>query len=189
MIRSLAFAAALASASPALADGPPGLPLDLGGAFTLIDQTGAIRRQADPEGNLQLVFFGYANCPDMCLVTLPFMGQITYGLEEEGIDITPVMITVDPDYDTPEVMTEALAAYHPDFVGLTGDERQLARVYDAFNVEFELLFVDPSGRRVYFHPGPLFLLDQYGEFLTILPPILPEAQMLGILRSYAVGTG
>lgn len=163
-------------------------PFDLGGPFTLIDQNGDRRSEADPDGRLQLVFFGYANCPDMCLVTLPFMGQITDALADEGIEITPVMITVDPEFDTPETLGPALRPYHPDFVGLTGSERRLRAVRAQFGVEVNLLFEAPDGQQVYYHSGPLFLLDGDGTFLTVLPPVLPEAMFLDILRGYATGT-
>ena len=77
---------------------PQGLPLpfNLGGAFTLTDQTGSARSEADPEGAFQLLFFGYANCPSICAVALPLMGEVTDALRDRGLSVTPVMITVDP---------------------------------------------------------------------------------------------
>ena len=92
---------AAAHQAPA-ASGGPKLPfdLDLGGAFTLTDQTGAKRSQADPQGRAQLVFFGYANCQSICSVALPLMADAVTTLADEGIAVTPVMITVDPARDT-----------------------------------------------------------------------------------------
>ena len=56
-------------------DNPPlhgvPLPLKLGGSFSLIDQHGQPRTQVDPAGNLQLLFFGYANCREICSAVLP----------------------------------------------------------------------------------------------------------------------
>jgi protein SCO1/2 len=188
MIRAALAALALTWA-PWASAGAQGLLLEIGGPFTLTDQTGAWRTQVEPQGRLQLVLFGYAACEDMCLVTLPFIARMTRALTAEGVGIVPVMITIDPETDTPEAMGPALAAHSPDFVGLTGSEAELAPVYEAFGVARELLFTDPEGRRVYSHSGPLYLLGPEGRFLTILPPILPEAQYLAILRGYAGGPG
>ena len=119
-LRALGAALLLASGSSGQANEP--FPLALGGAYTLTDQYGQTRTQADPEGHAQLVFFGYINCPDICTAALPLMAGITDALAAEGITVTPVMITIAPDRDTVESMGAPLAAIHPDYIGLTGDD-------------------------------------------------------------------
>lgn len=170
------------------APAPSGLPLpfDLGGPFTLTDQNGRERTEVEPEGRLQLLFFGYANCESICSVALPQMVSITRGLAEKGIALAPVMITVDPARDTPEAMAPILADLHPDFVGLTGPEPALASVYKHFAVKNEVVFEDPAGGAVYAHGSLLYLLDGQGKFLTVLPPILTDERMMEIIAAYAV---
>ncbi|VAV88646.1 hypothetical protein MNBD_ALPHA07-1012 [hydrothermal vent metagenome] len=91
---------AFAALDPATA-----LPFDLGGDFTLTDQTGATRTQANPDG-----------------------------LKARGLAARPVMITGDPKCDTVENMGPALARLHPDFVGLIGTTDQLDHVYKLLQV-------------------------------------------------------
>lgn len=162
-----------------------GLPVNLGGPFTLIDQTGQTRTEADPDGHLQLLFFGYANCREICSVALPQMAEIKAGLATRGIALTPVMITVDPARDTPKTMGPALAAYGTGFIGLTGTNATLQAAYDAFSVEKTILFEDPEFGPVYAHGSLLYLLDGQGKFLTVIPPILTSERAIDIITAYA----
>lgn len=196
----LFLAAALALAGPAAAhDGAPhaapaaaeGVPLpfleDLGGAFTLTDQTGAARTQADPQGRLQLLFFGYANCRSICPVALSLMADIAGRAAAEGVALAPVMITIDPARDTVETIGAPLRDLHPDFTGLTGSEADLAKVYDLFQVSQEVVFEDPELGAVYAHGSFIYLLDPAGDVLTVMPPILSPEQAARIVLSYAAG--
>ncbi len=166
---------------------PSGLPfnLDLGGAFELTDQTGASRSEADPEGRFQLLFFGYANCEAICSVALPLMADVADGTKANGVDITPVMVTIDPERDTLDILGPALQQHHEDFTGLTGTPEELQEVYDLFQIEKSVVFEDPSGAPVYAHGSFIYLLDAKGQFLTVLPPILSVDRMVEIVASYA----
>lgn len=180
---------ALLAAAPALAEAPAPaglpLPLNLGGPFTLTDQHGAARTEADPQGRLQLLFFGYASCDSICSVALPQMAAIAEGLAARGVGLTPVMVTVDPARDTPPAMAEALARLHPDFVGLTGSDAALSAVWRAFAIERSVVFEDPAGGAVYAHGSLLYLLDGQGRFLTVIPPILSDDRVIDIVAGYA----
>ncbi|MGC3939211.1 SCO family protein [Roseobacter sp. EG26] len=162
------------------------LPFDLGGPYELTDQHGQTRTQADPGDNAQLLFFGYANCLNICSAALPLMAQVVDALADEGIEITPVMITVAPDQDRVETMGAPLAEIHPDFIGLTGDEEALNTAYKAFSVEVTPLFQDPEYGWIYAHGSFIHLLDSDGEMLTLLPPILDTERTVEIVRGYVV---
>lgn len=173
---------AVAGAAPAGASDP--FPLALGGAYALVDQYGQTRTQADPKGRAQLVFFGYINCPDICTAALPLMAQITDALADDGLEVTPVMITISPDRDTVESMGAPLAEMHPDYIGLTGGEAALSAAYDAFGVEITPIFQDPEYGWIYAHGSFIHLLDGDGALLTLIPPILGPEQAAGIARGY-----
>ncbi|MEM8788206.1 MAG: SCO family protein [Pseudomonadota bacterium] len=194
MIARAALAAACLLGGAALAQNAPPLPgagagtpfpLALGGAFELTDQNGAPRGHADPDGNLQLLFFGYANCAAICTVALPLMADITDIAAEDGLTVTPVMVTVDPARDTVASIGPALRDYHDDFVGLTGSEDDLAPVYDLFSVDHSVIFHDPEYGDVYAHGSHIYLLDGQGEVLTMLPPVLDADHAAGIVATYA----
>ena len=173
-----AFLLALA-ASPASANG---FPFDIGGEYALTNQHGETRTEMDPEGHFQLLFFGYANCEQICSAAFPMMAEIVNDISKVE-KIVPVMITVDPETDTPEYLN-TLTEWHESFVGLTGTDDALQVAYDAFSIERELLFVDPAGQPIYSHGSFLYLLDGAGKVLTLVPPIMDVDQAVSIIAPY-----
>ncbi|MEL6620250.1 MAG: SCO family protein [Pseudomonadota bacterium] len=183
MWRALAVGLCL-TAVPAVGQSP--FPVDIGGAYSLTDQHGQTRTHVDPDGRAQLLFFGYANCLNICSAALPLMAQVVDELAKDGLEVVPVMITVAPEQDRVGTMGPPLAAIHPDFVGLTGDQSALQQAYDAFKVEVTPLFQDPEHGWVYAHGSFVHLLDAEGALLTLLPPVLDVDQAAGIARGYLV---
>lgn len=186
-MRAVLISLLCAAVLPAAAQSP--FPVNIGGPYALIDQYGETRTQADPAGHAQLVFFGYANCLNICSAALPLMAEVVDALAADNITITPVMITVAPDQDRVDTMGAPLADIHPDFIGLTGDAAALQVAYDAFSVEVEPLFEDPEYGWIYSHGSFVHLLDGNGETLTLLPPILDVKQATGIARNYVTPNG
>lgn len=159
--------------------------LNLGGAFQLTDQTGATRTEVDPDGQMQLLFFGYANCQAICSVALPLMADVVTDLAASNLAVTPVMVTVDPSRDTVDTIGAPLEKHHPDFVGLTGSTSDLQKTYDLYSVENKVVFTDPELGDIFAHGSHIYLLDAKGDFLTLLPPILSTKRVVDIVRSYA----
>lgn len=195
MLRAVLLSALLAT--PALAHDPhppaatppaatgQALPLALGGPFRLTDQHGNLRTEVDPEGRLQLLFFGYAACKAICTVALPQMASLTQRLRARGIPIRPIMVTVDPERDTPDVMARTLGALDPDFLGLTGSPEALAAIYRNFAVDNSVVFTEPSGQPVYAHGSLLYVIDRKGKFLTLIPPVLSDDRAEQIIAAFA----
>ena len=187
-LATIALAAGAAAqdspAAPPSGDGIA-LPLPFGGPFALTDQFGRTRSEADPDGRLQLLFFGYANCEAICTVALPHMAEVVQALRLRDIAVRPVMITVDPERDTPAVMAAALGKLDPDFVGLTGSPAALAEAYGRFAVESSVVFVTPEGKPVFAHGSLIYLLDGQGRFLTVIPPILSTDRAAEIVAGFA----
>ena len=159
--------------------------LNLGGPFQLTNHMGNARSEVDPDGQMQLLFFGYANCQAICSVALPLMANVVDDLAAKDLNVTPVMITVDPKRDTVETMGKALQKHHPDFVGLTGSVDDLKTAYDAFSVEHKVVFTDPELGDVFAHGSHIYLLDAQGKFLTLLPPILSAERIAELVKKYA----
>ena len=170
----------------AAAQGPATpFPADIGGPFRLRDQFGRVRTEADPDGRMQLLFFGYAECQAICTAALPMMAEAARLAAEAGIPITPVLITVDPARDTPEALRRRLPALHEGMLGLTGSEAALKAARDAFGVERRLAFEHPDYGAVFSHGSFIYLLDGAGEVLSVLPPILSAEQGARIAARYA----
>jgi protein SCO1/2 len=185
MIRSAL--ALLCLSSIAVAEQSP-LPFDLGGDFSLTEQSGAIRTQVNPDDTYQLLFFGYANCQQICSAALPLMGDIARELTDRGITVQPLLITVDPARDTIEKIGPPLVQHHANFLGLTGTETDLQIAYDAFSVEKEEIFHDPEFGPVFSHGSFIYLLDAEGTFVTLFPPIISPDAGADIVANYVRDT-
>jgi protein SCO1/2 len=170
-----------ATTPPPVAEDDPGFPTGaIGGPFALVDQDGAPRTEADPDGRPQLLFFGYATCPGICSAALPRLAEATALLEARGVRATPVLVTVDPEVDRAVDLRAAAAAIHPRLKALTGSPERLAAARATFQVEAELLFVSPEYGPIYAHGSYVYLLDGAGRFLTLMPPILSAERMAEI---------
>jgi len=179
-MRSLALALALFTA-PAFAGSP--LPFDVGGPFELIDQTGKPRTDESFHGKPAMLFFGYAQCQSICSVALPRMAEAVDLLAEQGTDVQPILITVDPDRDTPEALTQNAPKVHPRLVALTGSEDALAQARKSYRVESKLIGEDIEGP-IYAHGSFIYLLGADGEVKSLMPPVLAPERMAEIVQGY-----
>ena len=189
-VAALMIAAAAAFGGPSAASGtapgasPSPFPVALGGPFDLVDHHGERRTDRDFHGRYMLLFFGYANCPGICSAALPEMALAVDALGGAADAVQPVMITVDPKWDTPTEMKQALGKIHPRLLGLTGSEEALAAVRDHYQVEVEFVGEDILGNPIYSHGGFIYLMGPEGDLQTVIPPILNAEQMAAVIRRY-----
>ncbi len=159
-------------------------PVELGGAFELTDHFGNRRTDKDFQGRFLLVFFGYANCPGICSAALPAMAAAVDALGEDADDVQPVLITVDPEWDTPKEMRRVLEAVHPKLLGLTGSAEALADIRKSYQVDISLVGEDIFGNPIYSHGGYIYLMGPNGDLKTVVPPILSPEKIASIIRTY-----
>jgi protein SCO1/2 len=117
---------------------------DIGGPFTLVDETGATVTDAQVLAKPSLVYFGYTFCPDVCPIDAARNAEAVDILEERGFEVTPVFITVDPDRDTPEVLAEFTNYLHPNMIGLTGSAEQVRAASQAYRTFYRKQEGDPD---------------------------------------------
>ncbi len=110
----------------------------IGGPFTLVDQDGNTVTQADILTQPVLIYFGYTFCPDVCPLDNARNAEAADILEERGIDVTPVFISVDPARDTPDVLKAYTGNLHPRMIGLTGTDGQIRDVTRAYKAYFSI---------------------------------------------------
>ena len=131
-------------------------------AFTLTDHRGNTVRPADWIGRPTLVFFGFTWCPDVCPTTL---SDISGWLEELGPDadrLNCLLISVDPERDTPETLADYLANFDPRITGLTGPMAEIERAAAGFRAKFEKV---PQGDDYTMnHTAGVFLFRADGNF-------------------------
>ena len=163
------FAAGCGQAPP---QDPPLKGAAIGGAFTLVDQNGHQVRDQDFAGKYRIVYFGFAQCPDVCPTDLAQIGQTLRSLEKSdptvAAKIQPLFITVDPERDTPAVLKDYVAAFHPRLVGLTGSPQQIADAAKRYAVYYAKE-PTPDGSYTMNHSRILFLMGPDGAPIAMLP--------------------
>jgi protein SCO1/2 len=102
--------------------------------FTLTDTEGApYDFSAETEGDVTYLYFGYTHCPDICPVHMSQLAAVL-SAPDAPANATVVMVTVDPERDTPEVLRDFLDEFDVHFVGLTGTQEELAAAQEAAGV-------------------------------------------------------
>ncbi len=110
----------------------------IGGPFTLVDQTGKTVTDADVITRPTLIYFGYAYCPDVCPIDNARNAEAVDILEERGVDVNLVFVSVDPKRDTPEALADYAANLHPRMIALTGSDDQITKASQAYKAYFKL---------------------------------------------------
>ncbi|MCV2872602.1 SCO family protein [Defluviimonas sp. WL0050] len=110
----------------------------IGGPFTLVDEDGRTVTDKDVLTKPSLVYFGYTFCPDVCPTDTARNAEAIDALEEQGFEVTPVFISVDPDRDTPAVLKEWTDYLHPRMIGLTGSAEQIAAAAKQYRTYYKV---------------------------------------------------
>lgn len=137
--------------------------------FQLTDQHGADFRLSDLKGKLVLVFFGYTYCPDVCPITLATFRQVRANLTQQADKVRFVFITVDPQRDSPEVLAKHLQNFDAQFIGLTGEEEELAKVWKQFGAYREIRQVEGSQNYLVDHTARIYVLDADQNLILTYP--------------------
>lgn len=138
---------------------------DIGGPFSLLDQNGVRRGNEDFRGQHMLVFFGFTYCPDICPTTLAILSAALEEIGPLADDIVPILITVDPARDTPEILKPYLSVFGPQFVGLTGTKEEVDNAVAAYRAFYQILETEGDDYLVD-HSTIIYLMDGEGKFVT-----------------------
>jgi len=157
----------------------------IGAPFALADAEGTLRPLAEFRGKLVLLYFGYTQCPDVCPTDLARIAAMLRSLGGGADAIQPLFVTLDPQRDTPAVLREYAAAFHPSLIALRGSEEETRRVATSYKVFYEKV---PQPRGYFIDHTPLtFLLDRDGKYIAFFPPGTPADRMAVMVRESLEG--
>jgi protein SCO1/2 len=171
MRRPILLAALIALVCAVAACGQPAAPkfrltdvtgANFGKALALTDHTGTARTLADFQGKVVVIFFGYTQCPDVCPTTLAEMAQVMKELGADSAKVQVLFVSVDPERDTRELVRQYVTAFHPSFLGMTGDAEATARVAKEFKIYVQKQPAKNGGYSVD-HSAGTFILDAQGR--------------------------
>ena len=136
--------------------------------FTLTGGNGDVSL-SDFRGKLVLIYFGYTFCPDICPATL---GNVNQALKEIGAkaeDIQLIMISLDPQRDTPEKLEQYVAHFNPTFIGITGTQEQVDTVTSLYGIFYEKKEGSEATNYLIDHTATLMVIDREGYLKLVFP--------------------
>ena len=109
----------------------------IGGPFSLVDQDGKPVTEAVLKGKWTAIYFGFTYCPDVCPTSLQALKEGLDKLGAKGKSVQTILISVDPERDTPAVMKAYMGAFDPAFVALIPTPEQLAALAKDYKVYYK----------------------------------------------------
>ena len=151
--------------------------------FELTDHTGTIRTQEDFASQWMLIFFGFANCPDVCPTTLSEVAAVIEGLGDDADKVQPLFVSIDPERDTPSALADFVPRFEAGIIGLTGTPDQIARTAKSFYIFYEKIdqAAAPDGYTMG-HSSQLFLFGPDGGYVTSWQYGTPAEEILADLK-------
>ncbi|MDJ0925974.1 MAG: SCO family protein [Acidimicrobiia bacterium] len=126
-------------------------------------------RMSEFVGKVVVVYFGYTYCPDICPATLNKLARSIEMLGDKAADVQVMMVSIDPARDTPDLLEDYVTHFHPDFLGVTGDEQTVNRVATLYGVYYEPSDGTSATGYTIDHTSTVILVDRSGHLKLVLP--------------------
>ena len=157
--------------------------------FELIDHNNVVFNNASLQRHWSFMFFGYTYCPDVCPTTLSVLNSVAQRLQDLDEDIRFIMVTVDPERDTPERLAEFVTYFNGDFIGVTGTDEGLEQLTRQLGVLHVRVSPEPGSEGYLVdHTAAVFLIDPDGHYHAVFSPPLAAEKIAGdfrkMLRAY-----
>ncbi len=136
--------------------------------FTLTSSNGDVSL-SDYRGKLVVMYFGYTFCPDICPATLANVGQALRDLDSQADDIQVIMVSLDPERDTPEKLSDYVDQFHPSIIGITGTKEKLDEVASLYGIFYQKAEGSDATGYLIDHTATLLVLDREGYLKLVFP--------------------
>ena len=141
-----------------------------GGHFALTTHNGE-RYNSASDKNLKIIYFGFTFCPDVCPTTLINMANTLEELKENKNEITPLFISIDPERDNLEILSEYVSAFHPNIIGLTGSVEDIEKVTADWKVYYKKeVNEDMPDNYTINHLDIIFIANKNNNFVDFVRP-------------------
>lgn len=153
--------------------------MSVGGPFSLVRHDGVRVSDSEVFTRPSLVYFGYTWCPDICPLDTARNVEAVDILDQSGVKVSPVFVTIDPARDTPDVLSDYAEAMHPEMIALTGSEEEIDQASKAYRVFYRRHDKEPDGSYLVDHSTFTYLVlprEGFVEFFRrdVSPEVLAE---------------
>lgn len=159
----------------------------IGGPFTLMDETGAVVTEAEFEGKATLVYFGFSFCPDVCPTALQKLGVAQERMGDAAKDVQFILVSVDPERDTPEQLATYVTnnGFPEGLRGFTGTVEQIEAMKSAFKVYAQKVELEDSAMGYTVdHQDIVYLMGKDGNLAGYYGPRQTPADIAIGVRQY-----
>jgi len=154
--------------------------------FILSDQSGQPFHRDRFMGKWTFLYFGYTYCPDVCPLTLVELAKVQQRLARKKMDQNTayLLISVDPERDTPQRLGEYTRYFNPKFQGATGTPDELNKLAQQFGVVYmRSTNKQDSANYTIDHSSTVILIDPDARLHAIFtPPHEPEAMVSDFVK-------
>jgi len=150
--------------------------------FSLTGPDGEIVQATSLHGKSVLLFFGFTSCPDVCPTTLTQLSMAIKKLDTKADLIQVLLVSVDPDRDTPEVMKRYTASFGPWLLGLTGSEEALTKLRESYGVYAAMESSDAKGSYNVMHSTAVFAFDKEGQAKLLISDLSDMTAVVADLK-------
>lgn len=136
--------------------------------FALVDQAGSPFGVSDLKGHWTFLAIGYTSCPHICPMTMATFKSVAHRLVSRAHEQPRfLLVSTDPQRDTPQRLAEYVHSFNPDFLGATGDEVQLRALTAQLGLVYARLEApDASGDEID-HSASILLVDPQGRLAAV----------------------
>ena len=130
-----------------------------------------------------VLFFGFTHCPDICPTTLVDAAAVMKALGKDADRVQVLMVTVDPERDTPAVLSKYVPAFDPRFLGLYGDAAATQRAAQEFKIFYEKRAGSTPSAYTVDHSGQSYVIDPQGRMRLFVRHDRISQDLAGDLRT------
>ncbi|KAA3663635.1 MAG: SCO family protein [Chloroflexi bacterium] len=150
--------------------------------FTFTGADGQPVSLRDFRGKVVLLYFGYTYCPDVCPATMVELKQAVEEIGNKADRVQVILISVDPERDTPEQLQAYANHFHESFLGLTGTEEEILGLTTQYGVFFEKHEGSVDSGYLIDHTATVTVIDRDGHLRLLYPFDTPSEGIADDLR-------
>ncbi len=156
-----------------------------GGDFNLKTLSGSITLK-DFRGKVVLLYFGYTMCPDICPTNLAMMSNALMQLDENDLShVQGIFISVDPQRDTMERLSDYTQYFHPSLIGASSTPEIIKELAGRYGVAYQKVKQDSAANYAVDHSSETYVIDPQGNLVERLAHAAPPAEFLAAIKKYS----
>lgn len=156
----------------------------LGGDFRLSSAEGDVSL-TDFSGQVVVLYFGFLNCPEVCPTSMSMVSKAMGRLDEQELNqVQPILISIDPERDSLEQLSEFTSYFHPSILGVTGTQEQIEAVAQDYGAFFEVVDSTTTGSSYEFrHSSRYYVINQHGELVDAMRHSTTANELVARIRT------